>query len=77
VRAAQRREAELKELIAELGVKVIRLNRWHYQIGPLHLWLAVGRWLNEETGWRGKINRMSLRDLLATCWLGDRPMSDD
>jgi hypothetical protein len=64
MRAAQRREAELKKLVETSGVQVIHLSRWHYRIGPVHLWLAVGRWLNEDTGWRGKINRMSLSELL-------------
>ena len=57
-------EAELKKLVETGGVQVIHLSRWHYRIGPVHLWLAVGRWLNEDTGWRGKINRMSLSELL-------------
>lgn len=63
MRAAQRREAELHELIAAGGIKAIHASRWHCQIGPMHLWLASGRWLNAETGQHGKINRMSLREL--------------
>lgn len=64
MRAPQRREAELKKLVETSGVEVIHLSRWHYCIGPLHLWLAVGRWQNEETGGHGKFNRMSLSQLL-------------
>jgi 16S rRNA U516 pseudouridylate synthase RsuA-like enzyme len=64
MRAAQRRETELKKLVETSGVEVIHLSRWHYRIGPIHLWLTVGRWQNEETGWHGKFNRMSLSQLL-------------
>ena len=58
MRAAQRREAELHELIAAGGIKAIHASRWHCQIGPMHLWLASGRWLNAETGatWQNQSN---------------------
>jgi hypothetical protein len=64
MKVAQKRELELKRLVETRGIEIIRLSRWHYRIGPIHLWLAVGRWANEETGWHGKINRMSLGELL-------------
>jgi hypothetical protein len=63
VTAAQRREAELKILESE-GVRVVHLSRWHCCIGSVHLWLAAGRWMNEATNGRGRINYTSLRQLI-------------
>ena len=61
--AVQRREAELKGLESE-GIGVVHLSRWHCHIGSIHLWLATGRWMNETTGERGRINRTPLRQLI-------------
>jgi hypothetical protein len=61
--ATQRREAELRALESE-GVRVLHLSRWHCRIGSIHLWLATGRWMNEVTNARGKINRTALRQLI-------------
>jgi hypothetical protein len=60
MRAAERREAELEKLAAQ-GIRVTRLSRWHYQVGPIHFWVATGRWTNEATNERGRINGIPLR----------------
>ena len=62
-KASHRRESELSELAQE-GMPVIFHSRWHASIGPLHIWPSSGRWSNEWTSTRGKINSDSIRSLL-------------
>jgi hypothetical protein len=61
--ASKRRLRELRELMSE-GIYVAYINRWHVQIGPLHIWIAAGRWMNDATGVRGKLNCTSIRKLI-------------
>lgn len=62
--ARERREKELADLAAE-GVTVIRVNPWHFRVGSLHVWIASGRWLDEDTGNRGRLYGVSIRAVLA------------
>jgi hypothetical protein len=43
---------------------VKHLSRWHYQAGPIHFWIATGRWMNEATNKRSRINGIPLRRLI-------------
>lgn len=61
--AQKRREEELQELMKE-GMAVRRLSRWHFRIGTLHVWPAVGRWEDEESGHRGRLHNTSVRQIL-------------
>lgn len=63
--AHERRRQELREL-AEEGVAVIRLSRWHFRIGSLHVWPAVGRWNDEKTGHSGRMYGTTIRNILWT-----------
>ena len=59
-----RRIAELRQL-ADEGVEVIEISRWHYRVaGCLHIWPAAGRWLQDQTKARGKLRGRTMRDLL-------------
>jgi hypothetical protein len=62
--ASKRRLRELCELMSE-GIYVAYINPWQVQIGPLHIWIAAGRWMNDATGVRGKLNSTSIRKLVA------------
>ena len=46
------------------GLYVEYVNRWQVRIGSLHIWIAAGRWMNEATGVRGKLNSTSIRELI-------------
>lgn len=59
-----RREKEIAALAAE-GATVIRVNPWHFRISNLHVWTAAGRWLDEDTGNRGRLYGTTVRALLA------------
>jgi hypothetical protein len=61
--AQQRREEELRQLAVQ-GFAVTAVSRWHYTIGDLHIWPAVGRWVNEKSGRWGKIKDIPLNRLL-------------
>ena len=61
--ASKRRLRELSDLMSE-GIYVAYINRWQVQIGPLHIWIAAGRWMNDATGVRGKLNSTSIRELI-------------
>ena len=59
----ERRNRELREL-AERGFPVLHISKWQSRVGPLILWPHAGRWLNEETGKRGKMNSSSMQQLI-------------
>jgi hypothetical protein len=61
--ASERRNKELNELTNE-GLPIVPISKWQCRIGPLHIWPHSGRWLNEATGWRGRINSLSMRVLI-------------
>jgi hypothetical protein len=61
--ATKRRLREVCELISE-GVHVEYVNNWQVRIGPLHIWVASGRWMNTGTGVRGKLKSTSIRKLI-------------
>lgn len=62
--AQARREQELCQL-AMKGVPLYTLGKsGHWMLGPLHIFTASGRWLNEQTGHRGRLNSRSMKDLL-------------
>ncbi len=59
-RAYERRCQEIGALQSE-GIPVVAVDRWHYSVGPVHLWPYAGRWLNEMTGARGRLKSVSIR----------------
>lgn len=61
MQAAQvRREHELQYLVLK-GVPLCTLGKsGHWMLGPLHIFTAAGRWFNEETGRRGRLNSDSM-----------------
>jgi hypothetical protein len=63
-RAAARRDLELQELERE-GVAVRRCSPDHIKVGPLNLWPSTGRWWNEQTQKRGRINGRTIRQVIA------------
>jgi hypothetical protein len=40
------------------GLRLIAVTRWHWSIGELHSWPAVGRWQDLGTGQHGKFRSM-------------------
>ena len=62
--ALQRRKVEL-DTLEHQGVEVERLSRWHCRVGPIHLYLSTGRWMNERSNAHGKINHIPLRELIS------------
>ena len=64
VRADERRHVELRELARE-GFQVVFQSKWHVVVGPLHIWTYSGRWMNELTNACGKINSLSMRELVS------------
>ncbi|MBV9081990.1 MAG: hypothetical protein JOZ62_04885 [Acidobacteriaceae bacterium] len=59
-----RREQELRQLAGD-GVPLRTFGKTgHWAIGPLHIYTAAGRWLNEQTGRRGRLKRQNLRSLI-------------
>lgn len=62
-RAGERRNRELQELKNE-GFPVVRIDKWQSRIGPLYIWPYSGRWLNQATGTRGKLNSLPMRTLI-------------
>jgi hypothetical protein len=60
----ERRIAELRTL-KSVGFPIEFVNRWHVEVGPLHIWIASGRWQNAETRERGRICKRTMRDLVA------------
>lgn len=64
MRAAERRKREIEQLMREgLPLHCVDLHRC--RIGPLTIFLASGRWINEATGARGRLNRMPMRELVS------------
>jgi hypothetical protein len=63
--ATERRFRELSELVKE-GLPILYINKWQVRIGSLLIWVAAGRWMNEATGARGKLNSTSIRKLITT-----------
>jgi hypothetical protein len=62
-----RRDRELRVLLKE-GIPVRFESRWKATVGPLHIWLRSGRWHNDKSGQSGRINSLSMRQLL-TQWM--------
>jgi len=64
-RAQIRRELELRQLVVE-GVPLCTHGKsGHWIIGPLHIYTSSGRWLNEETGRRGRLNGWPMRQIVS------------
>ena len=62
--AQLRREQQLHELLM-LGLPLQRWGRsGHWTIGPLHIFTGAGRWINERTGWSGRLNSRSMAWLI-------------
>jgi hypothetical protein len=62
--ARARREQELRLLVLE-GVPLRTLGKTgHWIVGSLHIYAASGRWFNEETGRRGRLNHLPMRRLI-------------
>jgi hypothetical protein len=70
-KASERRTRELRELITN-GFPILRVGKWQFRVGPLCIWPYSGRWLNAETGARGKLNSISMKDLIQ-CEIGELP----
>lgn len=66
MRVAQaRREQELRQLVLEgLPLRTVGKKTGHWVFGPLHIYTYSGRWLNEETGKRGRLNGLRMRYIL-------------
>jgi hypothetical protein len=60
----ERRIAELHTLKSE-GFPIRFVSRWHVEVGPLDIWIAAGRWHNTATRKRGRINKRTIRELIA------------
>jgi hypothetical protein len=60
----ERRIAELHTLKSE-GFPIRFVSRWHVEVGPLVIWIAAGRYYNSATRNRGRINRQTMRELIA------------
>jgi hypothetical protein len=39
--------------------------KWQFRVDSLHIWPYGGRWINEATDKRGRINTLSMRQLIA------------
>ena len=65
MRVAQgRRERELR-LLAQEGTPLRTLGKsGHWILGPLHIYTSSGRWLNEETGRRGRLKGWPMRQIV-------------
>jgi len=61
--AGDRRNRDLHQLAGQ-GCPVVFVTRWRARIGPLSIWLYSGRWWNEATGRRGRINSLSMQELI-------------
>jgi hypothetical protein len=62
--AQERREQQLRQLVAE-GVPLRTLGKsGHWIIGSLHIYTATGRWFSEATGERGRLYGRSLRQIV-------------
>ena len=61
--AAERRKRELEALIG-LGWQIVLHAKQRATVGPLEIFLCAGRWMNHATGERGKINRLSMVELI-------------
>jgi hypothetical protein len=61
--AGERRTRELKALAAK-GIVVYFENPWKARVGALHIWPYSGRWLDETTGRGGRINHITVRELI-------------
>lgn len=61
--AKERRDQELRDL-AEAGVPVKFMGKYRRQVGPLVIWQAAGRWSNPATGRSGRLNKISMRELV-------------
>jgi hypothetical protein len=59
-----RREHELRLLVIE-GVPLRTSGKCgHWMLGPLHIYTACGRWFNQWTGRRGRLNRRPIREII-------------
>lgn len=62
--AQARREQQLRQLVAK-GIPLRARGRsGHWILGPLHIYTASGRWLNEATARRGRLNDNSIRRII-------------
>ena len=61
--AGERRARELTRLAAE-GVPVCFEYRWKARVGTLYIWPYSGRWLNQKNGSRGRIDGLTMRQLI-------------
>ena len=62
--ARARREQQLRQLASE-GVPLCTFGKsGHWKVGPLHIYTAAGRWLQEETGRRGRLNSQCMSQIL-------------
>jgi hypothetical protein len=62
--AQARREQQLRHLVVE-GVPLRTLGKSsHWIIGPLHIYTASARWLNETTGKRGRLSGHPIRQIV-------------
>ncbi len=59
----ERRIKELRQLASE-GVHITFESRWKARTGPLCIWPYAGRWMNERSGQRGRINSLTMRLLI-------------
>ena len=62
-KAQDRREREIASL-AEMRIRVVKLEQGHYKIGVLDLWTREGRWRNELTKHRGRMGPISMPELV-------------
>ena len=65
MRTAQlRREQELRQLVLK-GVPLCTVGKsGHWKVGALHIFTGAGRWFNEQTGRRGRLNGESMSRIL-------------
>lgn len=61
--AGDRRSKELSQLAQE-GFPIVRAGKWQFRAGSVIVWPYSGRWMNEATGSRGKLNSLPMRRLI-------------
>lgn len=67
--AKLRREQELRQLVLQ-GVPLRALGKsGHWIVGPLHIYTGAGRWFNEQTQRRGRLNDKPMHRIIeAECY---------
>jgi hypothetical protein len=60
--AVERRLRQLKDLEQEFPV--VFASKWQVCVGSTLIWPYAGRWMNQETGERGKLGSLHMRQFL-------------